>query len=183
MSEDHRSVAHPEVDELVTVGVPDLATLAPINVDRALAPGAEIRIGAAGERLERSLVKRLLGVATERGRGPGGGFRGHQDPRGGRSVDGRGDAAHGTRVARCGTAVGASCHRPVGGVNATFVVFSPACHESRAVKRGSLRIRSVEPRWLDFVAMRRRGPNDPVSYWLRDPGPPADPPLDAGEHP
>jgi glycine/D-amino acid oxidase-like deaminating enzyme len=30
--------------------------------------------------------------------------------------------------------------------------------------------------------MGRRGPNDPVSFWLRHPGPPADPPLDPGEH-
>ena len=80
VAEDHRPVAHAQVDELVAVGVPDHAALAPIDVDRALAPGAEIRIRATGQRLERSLVQRVLGVATERGRGPGGGFRGHQGP-------------------------------------------------------------------------------------------------------
>ena len=31
--------------------------------------------------------------------------------------------------------------------------------------------------------MRPPTSDTPVSYWLRDPGPPADPPLDAGEHP
>lgn len=30
--------------------------------------------------------------------------------------------------------------------------------------------------------MRQPGSNAPLSYWLRDPGPPAEAALDAGEH-
>ena len=51
VAEDDRPVAHPQVDELVAVDVPDAAALAPIDVDRVLAPGPEVRVGAAGQRL------------------------------------------------------------------------------------------------------------------------------------
>src|SRR6476661_6180079 len=33
----------------------------------------------------------------------------------------------------------------------------------------------------DFWRMQPSLPTPPVSYWLREPGPPADPPLDPGE--
>ena len=75
VTEDDRPVAHPQVDVLVAVQVPDAAALAAVDVDRVLAPGPEVRVGAAGQRLHRPVVHRELGVAVQRGRGRG--FRGH----------------------------------------------------------------------------------------------------------
>ena len=48
VTEDDRAVAHPQVDVLVAVHVPDHAALATVDVDRVLAPGPEVRVGAAG---------------------------------------------------------------------------------------------------------------------------------------
>ena len=50
VAEDHRAVAHAQVDVLVAVDVPDQAALAAVDVDRVLAPGPEVRVGAAGHR-------------------------------------------------------------------------------------------------------------------------------------
>ena len=70
--EDHRAVAHAQVDVLVAVHVPDLAALAAVDVDRVLAPGAEVGVGAAGERLERPAVHLELALGVEvRGRSAG----------------------------------------------------------------------------------------------------------------
>ena len=71
-------------------------------------------------------------------------------------------------------------------VNATFVRIGCGGHESRAAGRGSVRIVIAatcrEVACLDFGRMQPSVPTAPVSYWLREPGTPADPPLDAGEH-
>ena len=61
VAEDDRPVAHPQIDEPIAVEVPDLAALAPIHVDRVLAPRAEVRVGTAGQRLQRPVVH--LGLA------------------------------------------------------------------------------------------------------------------------
>ena len=50
VAEDHRPVAHAQVDELVAVDVPDPSALAAVDVDRVVAPGAEVRVGAARQR-------------------------------------------------------------------------------------------------------------------------------------
>src|SRR6185503_6643343 len=102
-------------------------------------------------------------------------------------MSGRGiDAVRGTRVARYGTTVGQSWHMPAQVVNATFVRIGCGGHESRAAGRGSVRIVIAatcrEVACLDFGRMQPSVPTAPVSYWLREPGAPADPPLDAGEH-
>src|ERR1019366_3934595 len=81
VTQDHRPVAHPEVDELVVVKIPNPATLAPINVDGILAPAPEVRVGTAGHRLQGAVVQLDLAVALE---GPGradGGFSGHESLR------------------------------------------------------------------------------------------------------
>ena len=49
VAEDDRSVAHPQVDVLVAVDVPDPAALAAVDVDGVLAPGSEVGIRAAGQ--------------------------------------------------------------------------------------------------------------------------------------
>ena len=65
VSQDDRPIAHPKVDELVAVGIPDDATLAAIDVDRALAPRAEVRVGSAGHPLRGAPEQRELAVAAE----------------------------------------------------------------------------------------------------------------------
>ncbi len=79
VAEDDRAVAHPQVDVLVAIDVPDVPALAAIDVDRVVAPGPEVRIGATGERPHRALVHRGLGLAPERGVGAGGGLGGHAE--------------------------------------------------------------------------------------------------------
>ena len=59
--EDDRPIAHPQVDVLVAVVVPDQPALAAIDVDRVLAPRPEVRVRATGHVLERSLVHRRAG--------------------------------------------------------------------------------------------------------------------------
>ena len=79
VSEDDRPIAHPKVDELVAVGIPDEAALAAIDVDRALAPGAEVRVGSAGHPLRGAPVQRQLAVAAKAGGDAGGGgLGGHE---------------------------------------------------------------------------------------------------------
>src|SRR5688500_4278139 len=46
----------------------------------------------------------------------------------------------------------------------------------------SVQIRTSRLRWLHFGPMPPTGSNAPVSYWLREPGPPADPAPHVGEH-
>ena len=71
VAEDDRAVAQAQVDELVAVEVPDRPALAAIDVDRVVAPGAEVRVRATWEALERALVERHLALAAEGGRGAG----------------------------------------------------------------------------------------------------------------
>ena len=78
MAEDHGTVAHAQVDELVPVEVPDAAALAPIDVDRVLAPGPEVRVRPAGQAAPRSRVHRVLAIAPERGRRSSGRSGGHE---------------------------------------------------------------------------------------------------------
>ncbi len=70
VAEDDRAVAHPEVDVLVAVDVPDATALAAFDVDRVVAPGPEVRVGATGEGLERPPVEIHLAGAAERRGGP-----------------------------------------------------------------------------------------------------------------
>src|SRR4029078_7441843 len=79
VAEDDRAVTHPQVDVLVAIDVPDHAALAAIDVDRVVAPGAEVRVGATGECPHRALVHRGLGLAPEHGVGAGGGLGGHAE--------------------------------------------------------------------------------------------------------
>ena len=60
VAQDHRAVAHAQVDELVAVDVPDAAALAAVDVDRVLAPGPEVRVRAARQRPQRAAVRRQL---------------------------------------------------------------------------------------------------------------------------
>ena len=53
------------------------AALAAVDVDRVLAPGAEVRVGAAGQRLARAVVHLELPRAGERRGGAGGGLGSH----------------------------------------------------------------------------------------------------------
>ena len=68
VAQDHRAVAHPQVDELVAVDVPDPAALATVDVDRVLAPGPEVGVGAAGQRPTGSPVHLVPG-GSDGGRG------------------------------------------------------------------------------------------------------------------
>ena len=77
VAEHDRPVAEAQVDVLVAVHVPDPAALAPIDVDRVLAPCPEVRIGAAGHGLERPVVELGLAFALEGRRWADGGFGGH----------------------------------------------------------------------------------------------------------
>src|SRR4029077_274179 len=99
VAEDDRPVAHAQVDVLVAIDVPHAAALAPIDVDRVVAPGAKVRVGAARERAHRAPVHLALDVALQRGRGSGGrGLGGHVI-----LVYGFGCPVHATIVAYGGT--------------------------------------------------------------------------------
>ena len=78
MAEDHRAIAHPQIDVLIPVGVPDERALSPVDVDRALAPGPEVRVGAARHVLRGAPVQRQLALAAEAGGAGGGGLGGHE---------------------------------------------------------------------------------------------------------
>ena len=79
VSQDDRPIAHPKVDELVAIGIPDEATLAAIDVDRALAPRAEVRVGTAGHTQRGAPEQCQLAVAAEAwGDAGGGGLGGHE---------------------------------------------------------------------------------------------------------
>ena len=73
MPEEDGPIAHPQVDVLVAVEIPDAAALAAIDVDRAVAPGAEVGVGATGQRPDRPPVHRGLDVALQAGSGEFGG--------------------------------------------------------------------------------------------------------------
>ena len=77
MTEDDRAVAHPEIDVLVPVQVPDPAAFASIEIDRVVAPGPEVRVRAAGKTPQRPRVHFLLPGPLEGGSRKGGGFGGH----------------------------------------------------------------------------------------------------------
>ena len=81
VAEDDRAVAHPQVDVLVPIEVPDHAALATVDVDRVLAPCPEVRVGAAGHRLQRARVERGLGRPAKARDGRGDGLCGHEVPR------------------------------------------------------------------------------------------------------
>ena len=117
VAEDDRAVAHPQVDELVAIDVPDVAALATIDVDRVVAPGAEVRVGATGQRPQGARVHRGLGLAPERGvAAGGGGLGGHAGP-----LCGFGGSVRETVVACGGTRARPSCHTPASVVNAIIV--------------------------------------------------------------
>ena len=137
VAEHDRAITHPQVDVLVLVQIPDPATLAPIDVDRVLAPRPEVRVGAAGHRLQGALVERGLPLALEGRSRADGGFGGHESLRAGAPVtslrrsggttprcdrrDGcpiRG-TPHGT-VARYGTGSTPECHGTRAPVNTIF---------------------------------------------------------------
>ncbi len=116
VAEDDRAVAHPQVDVLVAVDVPDATALAAVDVDGVLAPGAEVRVGPTGQRPQGTLVHRRLGGASEGGRRAGGGLGGHGGP-----LCGSGGPVHETVVAHGGTRAAPSCHGRAGVVNAILV--------------------------------------------------------------
>ena len=66
MAQDDRAVAHPQVDVLVPVDVPDDPASAPVDVDRVLAPRAEVGVRAPRKDPAGPLVHRVLAHA-----GPG----------------------------------------------------------------------------------------------------------------
>ena len=98
VAQDHRPIAHPQVDVLVAIDVPDHAALAPIDVDGVVAPGPEVRVRAAGQGPERTPVHRGLGLAAEGGGRTSGGLCGHAVP-----LRGFGDPVCGTVVAHSET--------------------------------------------------------------------------------
>ena len=180
VAEDDRSVAHPQVDELVAVGIPDEPALAAIDVDRVVAPRSEVRVRAAGQSLRRAPIQRQLAVATDvRDDVSGGGLSGHADPRvarsgGARTVGralrdtGRAGAHRATRPERASTRHSSAC-----GARATKSVArcdGPTNHATFPVEGDET---------CDHPAV-----TEPISYWLRDSPPDgtADPPLAAGEH-
>ena len=107
VAEDDRAVAHPQVHEPVAVEVPDLATLAAIDVDRVLAPRAEVRVG-----------HRRAASSTRGGTSRTGGNGRSRAPVGlegsvAMLVLGLGGwvgSVRGTRVSQSGTRAGPSCH-------------------------------------------------------------------------
>src|SRR4029079_15748794 len=63
VAQDDRAIAHPQIDELVAIDIPDVSALAAIDVDRVVAPGTEVRIGPTGERPLCARVHRGLDLA------------------------------------------------------------------------------------------------------------------------
>ena len=179
VAEDHRAVAHPQVDELVAVDVPDLAALAAIDIDRAFAPGPEVRVGATGQRLERAPVQRRLGVAADRGRGPGGGFRGHQVP----LPTGFGKRAwrRGPWDACCAIRDGGRAHRGTARGASSTRLSSASAPVRRRIPRRRTPIRAERPfgvppggrRRVDFVRMPAPDPTVPSATGCASPDRPS----------
>ena len=79
VAEDDRAVAHPQVDVLVLVLVPDPAALAAVDIDGVLAPRPEVRVSPTRKGPQRALVERGLALAAERGGlARGSGLSGHE---------------------------------------------------------------------------------------------------------
>ena len=133
VAEDHRPVAHPQVDVLVAVDVPDPPALAAIDVDRVLAPGAEVRVRAARHRLQRAPVQVALARRGSRAGGRSAAGSVVMAIEVDRSVLGGPCVAatvarwvgRGGTVARYGTRGPTSWHTRSGVVNAIFVRISP----------------------------------------------------------
>src|SRR6266571_3769957 len=91
VAQDDRPVAHPEVDELVAIDVPHVAAEASVNVDRVVAPGAEVRARAAGQGSAGPRVHRGLAIPSDGWRRACGWLGGH--------------GPSGVEVGECGAAV------------------------------------------------------------------------------
>jgi len=83
VAEDHRPVAEPQVDVLVAIDVPDATALATVDVHGVVAPGSEVRVGAAGHGLLGTAVQLPLAGSAERRRGLGHGTSSALRARGG----------------------------------------------------------------------------------------------------
>ena len=154
VAEDDRAVAHPQVDELVAVDVPDPAALAAIDVDRVLAPRPEVRVRPAGQRPQRAL--RTCAVWASRRSAGVGRAAGSVAMR--VLVWGFGGSVRGTVVARGGTRAGPSCHRLASVVNAILVPDHRVNRTNPAAVTGRDSRETTRRRWtMPGHAGRRRG--------------------------